>query len=142
MKSSFLSSARQVGMMACMLLALLFAGIQGANVVDRLQHDGTHVAAHEHNIVSLFSLEETASEGDHTDGGAVLTELPDSTGDMPGHFHHHHGGDHSSSLIASVAELEPVGPRSSALAMPPVVPIAGMMLPMPERPPRDSLLIL
>ncbi|MCE7797129.1 hypothetical protein LWE61_11225 [Sphingobium sufflavum] len=122
--------------MLSILLALLFAGVQGGNALDRLQHGLTQEGAeHVHEAPSLLTLAEagSAQEAPHLD----LSDVGERD-DLPATpHHHHHNADHGSGLPSPhMAQVGAASPSSVRVAIPHARADIGSPAAALERPPK------
>jgi hypothetical protein len=128
------SSARRLCAMLCILLVLLFAAVQGANALDRIQHASVAMP-HEHMLLGTVTIEQI-------DGiAAPHVDAPDADPDMEGPLpaHHHHHADHGPSLAAPFSGQDlMVVVSSQRLNIPHVPAVMGTTIQGLERPPKPQ----
>jgi hypothetical protein len=128
------SSARRLCAMLCILLVLLFAAVQGANALDRIQHASVAMP-HEHMLLGIVTMEQVDVVAD------VHAAAPDASLDMEGPLpvHHHHHADHGPSLAAPFSAQEMMLVVSSQrLNIPHVPAVMGTTIQGLERPPKPQ----
>ncbi|MET0239947.1 MAG: hypothetical protein ABW184_08620 [Sphingobium sp.] len=82
------------------LLVLLFAGVQGANALDRLQQGLPHGAAHVYGWPGVLTLD-AAADHDRVELEVAMIGVDADDGGSPvAPYHHHHNADHGASLPA------------------------------------------
>jgi hypothetical protein len=125
------SSARRLCARLCILLVLLFAAVQGANALDRIQHASV-VMPHEH-LLGTVTMEQVDGVAD------AHAAAPDANLDMDGSLpvNHHHHADHGPSLAAPFSAQEMmVVVSSQRLNIPHVPAVMGTTVQGLERPPK------
>lgn len=139
---------RRICTIFSILLALLFAGVQGANALDRLQHGLFHGSAHSHELPSVLTLDgmaghheaDSAGPGESAgseDGHADLTDAGGRT-DLPAAPHHHHNADHGSSLPApDMVQASVRASPGKRPAIPRTRADSGSPMTAMERPPKN-----
>jgi hypothetical protein len=128
------SSARRLCAMLCILLVLLFAAVQGANALDRIQHASVAMP-HEHVLLSTVMMDKVDVVAD------IHAEAPDADLGMEGPLpvHHHHHSDHGPSLAAPFSAQEMMVVISSPRLNIPHVPVVmGTTIQGLERPPKPQ----
>lgn len=129
--------------MFCLLLVVLFAGLQGTGLYDRIQHSATG-EKHGHDLLSAATMEaghldRGASHDERDDDAAPAGEAgPDGSGsDTTGPAHHHHHADHGSSLpVPYPAQYAVLVAGSARPGIPQVAAVPGSGVHALERPPK------
>jgi hypothetical protein len=128
------SSARRLCAMLGILLALLFAAVQGANALNHIQH-AIMAMPHEHVLLGTVTMEQIDGVAD------AHAEAPDADPDMEGPLpvHHHHHSDHGPSLAAPFSGQDLMVVVSPQRLNIPHVPIVmGTTIEGLERPPKSQ----
>ena len=85
----------RLGALLCIALLALFAGMNLARTMDRIQHDADGSTPHVHMLLSSLSVEE-AHDAAHDGSGQHDDDPADHMSDES---HHHHHGDGGSGVI-------------------------------------------
>lgn len=122
----------------CIALALVYAGALTSQMVNQIQHAPAQAVHHDHAVfASAFELQADSHAQDaHHDDEVGGDEAPDHLAGG----HHHHGDTGPSVMADAVPEFAMMAPFESLRASIADRQIAGVGVPGPERPPRQTAL--